>query len=44
MDMKFSGLISDINIDNPAKFHEVKISKSCICENRNSQNDFPQLD
>ena len=29
-DVKFSGSISDINIDNHAKFPEVSIPKRCI--------------
>ena len=34
IDLKFSGSISDVNIDNPAKFREVSMPKSCISKNR----------
>ena len=34
IDLKFSGSISDINIDNPAKFGEVSMPKSYISKNR----------
>ena len=34
MDLKFSGSIFDINIDNPAKFHEVSMSRNFISKDR----------
>ena len=34
IDLKFSGFISDVNIDIPAKFREVSRSRSCISKNR----------
>ena len=33
IDLKFSGSISDFNIDDPAKFREVGMPKSCISRN-----------
>ena len=34
IDLKFSGSISDVNIDNPAKFREVSMPRRCISKNR----------
>ena len=34
IDLKFSGFISDVNSDNPAKFREVSMPRSCISKNR----------
>ena len=34
IDLKFQGSISDVNIDNPAKFHKFSMPKSCISTNR----------
>ena len=34
IDLKFSGSISDVNIDNHAKFGEVGIPRSCFSKNR----------
>ena len=34
IDLKFSGFISDVNSDNPAKFCEVSMPRSCISKNR----------
>ena len=34
IDLKFSGFISDVNIDIPAKFLEVSMPRNCISENR----------
>ena len=31
---EISGLISDVNMDNPAKFYEVNMTRSCISKNR----------
>ena len=33
IDLKFFGSISDVNIDNPAKFVEVNRSRSCMSKN-----------
>ena len=30
IDLKFSGLISDVNIDNPAKYGEVSMPRTCL--------------
>ena len=35
---KFSGIIPNVNMNNPAKFHEVSMPRSCISKNRVSQN------
>ena len=34
IDLKFSRFICDVNSDNPAKFHEVSMPRSCISKNR----------
>ena len=34
IDLKFSGFICDVNSDNPAKFREVSMPRSCISKNR----------
>ena len=34
IDLKFSGSIPKVNIDNPAKFCEVSMTRSCISKNR----------
>ena len=34
IDLKFSGFISDVNSDNPAKFREVSMPRNCISKNR----------
>ena len=33
IDLKFSGSIFDVNSDNPEKFHEVSMPRSCISKN-----------
>ena len=33
IDLKLSGSLSDVNIDNPAKFREVSMPRSCISRN-----------
>ena len=38
IDLKFSGIISDINMDNPAKFREVSMPRSWISKNRDFRN------
>ena len=37
INLKFSGFISDVNCDNPAKFREVSKRRSCILKNRTFQ-------
>ena len=39
MDLKFSGFISDVSMDNPAKFRKVSMPKYYIFKNR----DFPDF-
>ena len=34
IDLKFSGFIFDVNIDNPAKFREASMPRSCISKYR----------
>ena len=38
IDLKFSGLVSDVNMDNPAKFREVGMPRKCIFKNRDFRN------
>ena len=40
IDLKFSGFISDVNIDIPAKFREVSMPRNCISKNRDFRDFF----
>ena len=40
INLKFLGFISNVNINNPAKFREINIPKNCICKIRDFRDFF----